>query len=241
MAQDHVQFLEETPCRQGRERPFDDILIERDFVRNDERQGAEHGRIDGRYDLGRMQGVFFRPFLTAQAEEDHRRQFHAGSQGFFPGFDGEGRCRPLIDEFQDVIVAAFDAHVDDGQTGFAKTFQFFRGLADQVGRRRIGADAVQVGEFFVALLHDSDELVRWQDQGVAIGQKDTADKGHGISAALDDPFDFLHGTDAELRSFVHIAETASIVRTADSNAQNEAAGFTRRAEDKAASIINNHK
>ena len=63
----------------------------------------------------------------------------------------------------------------------------------------------------------------------------------GISAALDDPFDFLHGTDAELRSFVHIAETASIVRTADSNAQNEAAGFTGRAEDEAAGIINNHK
>lgn len=187
-----------------------------------------------------MQGMFLGPFLTAQAEENHRRQLHACCQGFFPGFDGQGCRRPFIDELQDFVVAAFNAHVDDGQARFAEALQFFRRLADQVSRSRIGTDTVQIGEFFVAFLHDGYEFVRRQDQGIAISQENPADEGHGIGAALDDPFYFFHGTDAEFRRFVHIAETAGIVGTADSNAQDEAAGFTGRAEDEAAGIINNH-
>mgnify|MGYP007104359670 CR=1 FL=1 len=70
MAQDHVQFLEEAPRCQGGKRSIDDILVERYFAGDDERQGAEHGRVDGRYDLGRMQGMFLGPFLAAQAEAE---------------------------------------------------------------------------------------------------------------------------------------------------------------------------
>ena len=84
MAQDHVQFLEESPRRQGREFAFYDIVVEGDFMGNDEGQGTEHGRIDGRDDVSRVEGMFYRPFLAAEAEENHRRQFHTGGEGFLP-------------------------------------------------------------------------------------------------------------------------------------------------------------
>ena len=47
------------------------ILVQGHCRRNNKGQGTEHGRVDGRYDVCCMQGVFVGPFLAAQAEENH--------------------------------------------------------------------------------------------------------------------------------------------------------------------------
>ena len=76
---------------------------------------------------------------------------------------------------------------------------------------------------------------------IAVSQEDAADKRQGFGTAFDDSFDFFEGADAEFRGFIHIAKTASIMRTADGYAQDKAAGFTGRAKNEAAGIVNDHK
>ena len=187
-----------------------------------------------------MEGVLLCPLLAAQADEDHGRQLHAGVEGLFAGFDSQRACRAFLDVAQDFIVAAFDAHVHDAQAGFAQALQVFRRFAVQVGRRGVGPDAVNIGERSIAFFQNMDQIVRRQDEGVAVGEEDAAHEGVGLGGPLDNAVDFLEGTDAVFGIFVHRTERAHIMGTADSHPQDKAARFAGRPEYEAFCVINHH-
>ena len=145
-----------------------------------------------------------------------------------------------MDPGEDRIVAAFDSRIENSKTCFVKCSQFFRCLAVDVSRSRIGADAGQAGEQVIAFFYDVQQVFGFQDQGVAVSDKDTAHIGVSGGTAFNDTVDFFQGTDPEPRFLIHRAECARIVGTADGGTQYETIGFAGGTKYHAFSVINIH-
>ncbi len=73
----------------------------------------------------------------------------------------------------------------------------------------------------------------WQDQRIAVREKDTPDLGIGCPRDIEILKHLLKGTDAELLFLIHVAERTLIVRASDGCLYDQAIGFTGRAKNTA--------
>ena len=168
-------------------------------------------------------------FLAAKAVDGGHAQQQPGLFYTLPGLNDAGGIKALVKLFQHGIVAAFQPHIHNAQPQLAQGLQLFGGFAQNAVGRAIHAHALAGGNALANAGKDLHQRFGGQDQGVAVRQKHAAE---AIGGSLLDILKHLaQRADRELFGLVHIAKGAAVVAAAQRYLQNQAVGFTGRAEN----------
>ena len=188
--------------------------------------------------MGGGQGVSFAARYAGNAEDDHNGQIHACSPDALSYFNGLLAVHALADVLQGLGIAAFHAVVEELEARFPQLFQFVQGLPEDVSRRRVGGNALQVGEIFLQGVQDFKKSFRRKHQGIAVGQEYPAHAVpvYGVGNG-NLPHDLLVGELFKFYAPVHIAVGTAVVGASSGHPENEAVRFAGRTENGGVIIV----
>ena len=106
---------------------------------------------------------------AGNAKDNHDGQVHARCADPLAHFDGLLTVHAFADVLQGLGVAAFHAVVEELEARFTELLQFVQGLPEDVSRRCVGGNALQVGEIFLQGVQNLEEPFGGEHQGVAVG------------------------------------------------------------------------
>ena len=188
--------------------------------------------------MGGGQGVSFAARYAGNAEDDHNGEIHACCADPFAYFDGLLTIHAFANVLQGLGVTAFHTVVQKLEARFPKLFQFVQGLSENVSRRRIGGNALQVGEIFLQGVQNLEKSFRRKHQGIAVSQEHPAYAVpvHRVGNG-DLPHDLLVGELFKFHAPVHIAVSAAVVCAASGDPEDKAVRFTGRTKNGGIIIV----
>lgn len=153
---------------------------------------------------------------AGEAENRRHREFHPRCPRLQGLLRHDLGAEALVDREEGFVLPGFEAKVEDAQALAPQNRQLFRALGHQAGGGGISADAGQVGKGGGQAIENLRQPGNGVDEGVAVGEEDPVDAG---PVDLGNPLDLFenlrHRPDPEAFPFVHAAEGAAILRTAD--------------------------
>ena len=123
-------------------------------------------------DLGGGQDVLLPvAALPGDAQDDGHPQVDARLHQTLTGLEHLLGADPLVDELQHRVAAALHPQIGPGQTGIVEGLQLLRRFGQGAAGPGIQGDLLQGGEGVIQLAEDAQQVLRLDDDGVAVHQE----------------------------------------------------------------------
>ena len=232
------QLFHEACRRKGRKFSPLELFLKLTAPVEHEAEGRQEIRLDFADGFCGGQCMAFAAGDAGNAQNDHDGKLHSRSTDFFAHLNGLRTGYSLADVPEGFRVARFHAVVEERQSRFTERFQLLRRFAQNISRRSIGGDPLQVGEIFFQGMENFQQTVCGKDKGISVGEENPADAfpvrriGHGNL-----PQDLFIGKLFKGDAAVHVAVGAPVVGAASGDAEDKAVCFAGRTENRSIVII----
>ena len=183
--------------------------------------------------MGRVHGVVLPAHGAGQAVDGRHGQADSGGLQLLSCLDLLGHGNALVDLLQKGLVAGLQAQIGQVQACRPESFQVLRRLFQDAFRAGINGHPLTLRQILPDIIQDPEQMLRGQDQGVAVRQKHPADDARpGVVGPGQVLHHLLDGHDAEGLVLVHVAEGALVMAAPHGHLDDETVGLAGGTVDR---------